>query len=95
MLFNPVPHEIISERSIWKAFADGKLTVTQKLAFVLERVENIVGKGENACYQHFHLFPQCLQSLLSQGHKKSSLHGKGLTHSHTMTPFDAPWKQAF
>ena len=21
--------------------------------------------------------------------------GKGLTHSHTMTPFDAPWKQAF
>ena len=21
--------------------------------------------------------------------------GKGLTHSHTMTPFDAPWKQGF
>ena len=27
--------------------------------FNLERVENIVGKGENAGYQHFLLFPQC------------------------------------
>ena len=26
-----------------------------------DRVENIVGKGENAGYQHFHLFPQCFQ----------------------------------
>ena len=25
------------------------------------RVENIVGKGENAGYQHFLLFPQCFQ----------------------------------
>ena len=24
-----------------------------------DRVENIVGKGENAGYQHFLLFPQC------------------------------------
>ena len=29
--------------------------------FFIERVENIMGKGENACYQHFLLFPQCLQ----------------------------------
>ena len=26
---------------------------------VFDRVENIVGKGENAGYQHFLLFPQC------------------------------------
>ena len=26
---------------------------------VFDRVENIVGKGENAGYQHFILFPQC------------------------------------
>ena len=26
-----------------------------------DRVENIVGKGENAGYQHFLLFPQCFQ----------------------------------
>ena len=28
---------------------------------VLDRVENIVGKGENAGYHHFLLFPQCFQ----------------------------------
>ena len=28
---------------------------------VFDREENIVGKGENAGYQHFLLFPQCFQ----------------------------------
>ena len=28
---------------------------------VFDRVENIVGKGENAGYQHFLLFSQCFQ----------------------------------
>ena len=37
--------------------------MTQKLKFVLKRVENIVGKGENAGYQHFLLFPQCFQKF--------------------------------
>ena len=40
-----------------KAFAGDKINVTQKLKFVLGRVENIVGKGENAGYQRFVLFP--------------------------------------
>ena len=34
-----------------KAFADNKINATQKLEFDLGRVENIVGKGENASYQ--------------------------------------------
>ena len=38
-------------------FADDKINVTKKLKFVLGRVENIVGKGENAGHQHFYLFP--------------------------------------
>ena len=29
------------------------------LISVFDRVENIVGKGDNAGYQHFLLFPQC------------------------------------
>ena len=29
------------------------------MKFVSERVENIVGKGENAGYKHFLLFRQC------------------------------------
>ena len=28
---------------------------------VFDRVENIVGRGENAKYQHFLLFPQCFE----------------------------------
>ena len=51
-------------------FADDQMNVTQKLKFALGRVENNEGKGENAGYQHFLLFPECFQTLLCQGHKK-------------------------
>ena len=33
-------------------------------------VENTVGKGENAGYQHFLLFPQCFQKPTSLGSLK-------------------------
>ena len=44
-----------------KAFAGNKIDITEKMKFVFGRVENIVGKGENAGYHHFLLFPQCFQ----------------------------------
>ena len=50
-----------------KASADDNLNVTQKLKFALGRVENIVGKGENAGYQHFLLFPQCFRNASLSG----------------------------
>ena len=31
------------------------------MIFVFDGIENIVGKGENAGYQHFLLFPRCFQ----------------------------------
>ena len=34
---------------------------------VFDRVENTVGKGENAGYQHFLFFPQCFQSASFSG----------------------------
>ena len=37
--------------------------------FVSDNVENIVGKGENAGYQHFLLFPQCFKKLKAKGFK--------------------------
>ena len=40
-----------------KAFADNKINLTEILKLVLRRVENIVGKGENAGCQHFLFFP--------------------------------------
>ena len=34
-----------------EAYADDKINVTENMKFVLERVENIMGKGENAGFQ--------------------------------------------
>ena len=42
-----------------KVFADNNSNVNQKLKFVLGRVKNIVGRGENAGCHCFLLFPQC------------------------------------
>ena len=44
-----------------KAFEDDNINVTEKLKCGLRRVENIVGKEENAGKQPFLLFPQCCQ----------------------------------
>ena len=53
-LFYFLPHDMILDRSKLKAFADDKINVIEKLK--CGRVENIMGKGENAGYQHFLLF---------------------------------------
>ena len=58
---NSIPNDKILDWSKLKALADNKIKVNEKLKFVLERVENIVGKRENAGYQHFLLYPQCFQ----------------------------------
>ena len=60
-MYNSLPNDKILDRSKLKAFADDKINVTEKLKFVLGRIENILGKGENAGYQHFLLFPKCFQ----------------------------------
>ena len=36
-----------------KVTADNELNGSENIIFVFQRVENIVGKGENAVYQHF------------------------------------------
>ena len=47
-----------------KAFEDDKLNVTQniKLIFHCGKKKKPLQKGENACYQHFLFFQQCLQT---------------------------------
>ena len=60
-LFNPFTNDKFLDRSKLKAVAHNISNQAEKLKFVLGRVENIVGKGENAGYQHFLLFPQCFQ----------------------------------
>ena len=42
-----------------KAFADCKSNVAKMAIYLFDRVENTEGKGTNAGYQHFLLFPLC------------------------------------
>ena len=43
---------------------DDTLIVVQMMFRVTDSVYNIVGKGENAGYQHFLLFPLCFQKAV-------------------------------
>ena len=50
-----------------ETFADDNFNVAQKVQAFFDQVENIMGNGENAGYQHFLLFPQCFQKTSFQG----------------------------
>ena len=50
-----------------KAFADDTFEIIKMMISVFDKVENSVGKGENAGYQHFLLFPQCFPKPSSLG----------------------------
>ena len=58
--FNPFPNDKILDETKLKACADDKLNNKNDI-YICDGVENIVGKGENAGYQHFLLFPLCFQ----------------------------------
>ena len=62
--FNSLPNDKILDHN--EKIVDDKINFTQILMFVLEKVENIAGKGENAGYQHFLLFPQCYNPSLNK-----------------------------
>ena len=53
-----------------KPFADDKLNVAKMTISILDRVENPMGKGENAGYQHFLFFPQGFPKPFSLGSLK-------------------------
>ena len=72
---NPLPEDIILDWSKLKAFADDKIIVTEKMKFVLERVEKIVGEGENVGYKHFLLFPKCFKKASYTGSLKVGIVG--------------------
>ena len=55
----------IQDRTKLKAFAEDKLNVAIMTISLFDKLENTVGKGENAGYQHFLLFPQCFSKLSS------------------------------
>ena len=56
---NSLPNDKILDQSNFKELEDNKVNVTKKLKFVLGMAENILGKVENAGYQHFLVSPKC------------------------------------
>ena len=75
---NPLQNDKILDQSKFKADADRKINVIQNLNFILGKVENILGKGENAGYRHFLLFPKCfLKASFSRVAKSWDCMGKG------------------
>ena len=63
-----------------------KQNVTEKLKFVVERVENIVEKGENAGYQYFSFSHNVFKRLLSQSRENPGLFGKDLNYFSSISP---------
>ena len=56
-----------------------KRCIREWVKVVFHRIENIVGKEENASYQHFLLFAQCFQKVFFPPvRQKSSLCGNGI-----------------
>ena len=52
------------------------------LISLFDRVEKIVGEGENAGYQHFLLFPHCFQKASFQGLLKVGIVSNRVKTSH-------------
>ena len=50
LMLQTLPNNKFLDMSALKAFADNQKNVIQKLKFVVGRVDNIVGKVENAVY---------------------------------------------
>ena len=70
-------------KSKLKAFADDRLKGIHMAKFVLDKIENIVAKEENAGYQHFLLFPQCFQKAFSSGSLKVGIMCSQCAHAST------------
>ena len=65
---NHLPDDRILEA--FAAFVDNKSNFARMMISLFDRVENTEGKGENAGYQHFLLFPQCFPNPSSIGSVK-------------------------
>ena len=61
---NPLPNDKSFDVTKLKAFADDKLNVTKMIISLFDKSrKRCGGKGENAGYRHFVLFPQCFPKL--------------------------------
>ena len=68
--FNSLPYNKILDVTKLKAFAGDKINVAQMMISVFDKVENVMGKGENAGNQQFLLSPQCFRNASFLGLSK-------------------------
>ena len=78
-----------------KEFADDNFTFDENGRKFSRRVENIVGKGEIACYGQFLLFPQCFQDLYCRHIKTRACLGKVLKEKMLVTSIFQPSYNVF
>ena len=62
-MFGSLPNDIILDWSKLKALQTTKHILLKKLKFVLGREENLVEKGQNVVYPHFHPLPKCFHKI--------------------------------
>ena len=62
-----LPNDKILDWTKLKAFADDIKNMTEKLKFVVRRVEKHCGKGQNASLPAFFPIPSVFKQFLSQG----------------------------
>ena len=65
--FSCIINSLPNDMTKLKAFADYKLNVTRMMISLLNKVENTVGKEENAGYRIFSFSHNFFKSLLFQG----------------------------
>ena len=70
-----------------KVFADDKLSITHNIKSVFHKVEHIVGKEENASYQHSVPFPKMFShSFFPFGASKLVITLYGVNSDHNKRP---------
>ena len=51
--FQSLPNDKSLDLAKLKGFADDKIIFAKMMIYVVDRAENVVGKGENGGYQHY------------------------------------------
>ena len=74
---NSLQNKKISGLFKLKEIQDNIKYVAEIVALIAERIENIVGKWENAGYQHFLFCPKCFQRTFLLCCLKSGFYSKG------------------
>ena len=55
------------DKTKMEVVTDDKLKIYRIMTSLVDTVENIVGEGKTACWQHFLVFPQCFPNPSSLG----------------------------